>query len=344
MASLTIKDIARICGVSISTVSRAINDDPGINSATKDRVMQVVKQFNYVPNNSARNLKMTESTTIALMVKGINNPFFQSMFRDFQEGLEEKGYTFLMHTVAENADEGRAAESVAKEKRLKGLIFLGGIMDYPEVVLENINIPFVLCSVAMAADYRKTIPKVSSVSIDDELEAYKTVSYLIQRGHRKIAIITSRRADYTVGYLRLRGYQKALDDNGIDFDPELVGYNHDEIQEYTEANGYAVMNDLLNRDKEFTAVFAISDRLAIGAYKAIYDAGKRIPDDYSVVGFDGIDVGKYLYPALTTVVQPAHQMAESSIDLLMKQINGDQIRKQVTYEAHLLERDSVRDI
>ena len=174
MAALTIKDIARICNVSISTVSRAINNDPTINAKTRERVMEVVREFNYIPNNSARNLKMTESNTVALIVKGINNPFFQGMFPYFQKRLEDLGYQYLLHTVGGDADEGYVAEAIAKEKRLKGIIFLGGKMNYPEKILENIRIPMVLCSVAGLSHEDNVLP----------LEAtYRASSHLGEEAH-----------------------------------------------------------------------------------------------------------------------------------------------------------------
>ncbi len=345
MATLTIKDIARICGVSISTVSRAINNDPGINAKTKDRVMEVVREFNYIPNNSARNLKMTESNTVALIVKGINNPFFQGMFPLFQETLEREGYQFLLHTVSADADESYVAEEIAKEKRLKGIIFLGGKMDYPEKVLKNIHVPLVLCSVAGVSRDDADNVSVSTVSIDDFKEAHKVVDYLCKKGHRRIAIVTSQRNDYTVGRTRLEGYKKALEDNGIAYDDALVGYM-EENPEYTEANGYNIMERLIKSGKEFTAVFVISDRMAVGAYKAIYDAGKRIPEDYSVIGFDGIELTRYMYPSLTTVIQPVREMVDSSIRMLVEQIKDmdGSPRQQKIYEAKLQERESVREM
>ncbi len=342
MATLTIKDIARLCGVSISTVSRAINNDPEINKNTRDRVMEVVREFNYIPNNSARNLKMTESNTVALIVKGINNPFFLGMFPLFQAQLEKEGYQYLLHTVGGDADESYVAEEIAKEKRLKGIIFLGGQMDYPEKVLENIRVPLVLCSVAGVSRNIDITPTVSSVSIDDVAESYKLVDYLVKHGHRRIAIITGQKNDYTVGKMRLRGYINALKDNGIPYDEELVGYMED--PEFTEANGYSIMKKMLESGKEFTAVFVISDRMAVGATKAIYDAGKKIPEDISVIGFDGIELTRYLQPSLTTVIQPVQQMVDSSIHLLMEQINGSPERQALAYSAELHERDSVLDL
>lgn len=343
MATMTIKDIARICNVSISTVSRAINNDPGINEKTRERILAVVREFNYIPNNSARNLKMAETNTVALLIKGINNPFFHAMYPYFQHGLEEEGCQFLLHTVQEDQDETYVAEEIAKEKKLRGMIFLGGMIENPDTALKRIQIPLVLCSVA-AGPATGQRSQAASVAIDDVRESFRVTDYLCKKGHRRIAIIAGRRSDYTVGRLRLEGYRQGLQANGIPFDPSLVGYMKDDIPEYSEANGYAVTRELLEAGGDFTAIFAISDRIAMGVYKAIHEAGRRIPEDYSVVGFDGIEMTKYMHPSLTTVIQPVQQMVESSIRLLMRQMRGEGEREQLIYEAELCERDSVRDL
>lgn len=342
MSNLTIKDIAKICGVGISTVSRAMNDDPGINKNTRKRILKVIEEYNYVPNNSARNLKMTDSNTIALLIKGIDNQFFQGMLKIFEEELKKLEYTFLLHAVGEDQDDASVAVQLAKEKRLKGIIFLGGQMDYPEEKLNSIGIPYVLCTVAvnMMAPNRQC----SSVSINDEKESYRVVDYLCKKGHKRIAMIAGRDSDQAVGGLRLKGYRAALKDNEIEVDESLIRYMRHDIPEYSVENGYAVTKELLESDVPFTAIYAISDLTAFGAYKAILESGKRIPEDYSVMGFDGIEISQYFHPSLTTMVQPCEEMVKSSIDLLMEAINGKDEKKQLIFEAKLLERDSVKDL
>lgn len=348
MAAFTIKDIARICNVGTSTVSRAINDDPGINKDTRERILQVIEEYHYVPNNSARNLKMNESNTIALIIKGIENQFFQGMLKNFEEELKKMGYSFLIHALGETQDDARAAVALAKEKRLKGIIFLGGLLDYSKDIfkrldiLKGLDIPYVLCTVA----FDKNIPQVhcSSVAINDVMESYRAVQYLIQKGHKKIAIIPGKRNDCSVGQTRLAGYEKALKDNGIEYDQKLVRFMKDDIPSYTAANGYATAKELLKEGVEFTALYTISDLTAFGAYKAIAEAGKSIPEDCSVMGFDGLELTKYLTPALTTIEQPREELVKTSIQLLMDKINGHSGNKHVVLEAELVERDSVRDL
>ena len=150
-------------------------------------------------------------------------------------------------------------------------------------------------------------------------------------------MISGRRTDQAVGGLRLRGYKRALEDNGIEIKDELIRYMKDDIPEYSVANGYEVTKELLKSNVDFTALYAISDLTAFGAYKAIMEEGKTIPGDYSVLGFD-------FQPSLSTMKQPCEQMVKSSIKLLMDAINGNDEKKQLIFEAELLEKESVKEL
>lgn len=342
MAALTIKDIAKICNVSTSTVSRAMNGDSGINKQTRERILDVIKEHNFVPNNSARNLKMIESDTIALLIKGMDNPFFQGMLHIFETELSKAKYSFIIHAVGEDQDEVNVALELTKEKKLKGIIFLGGVLSATEEKLHMLNIPCVVCTGAVPVGDEK--PLCPTVSIDDIKEGYSVVDYLIKCGHKRIAIITSKLQDNSVGKLRLEGYKMALKDNGIPYDEKLVRYMDPELREYSMANGYFVTKKLLEDKVDFTALFAISDVTAFGAYKAISEAGKRIPDDYSVVGFDGLDMTSYFTPALTTLKQPNVDMVKASIEQLMKAIEGNEVDDRIFFKGDLLERESVKKL
>jgi len=342
MGNLTIRDIAKICQVSTSTVSRAMNDDSGINKQTKERILKVIEDNNFVPNNSARNLKMIESNTIALLIKGIDNPFFQGMLHAFEVELQKVSYSFIIHAVGEDQDEIAVAMELVKEKKLKGIIFLGGWISNSEERFAKIGVPCVVCT--GAAPQGKERPVCPIVSVDDIGGGYQVTDYLCKMGHKKIVIITSKYTDSSVGKLRLEGYKKALKDNGIKFDPSLVKYMDPELREYSMANGYQVTKKLIDDNVDFTALFAISDVLAFGAYKAILDAGKSIPGDYSVVGYDGLDMTNYYHPALTTLMQPSGEMVAASINQLMQSIEGNEFDEKIQFTGKLIERDSVKKI
>ena len=342
MSAVTIRDIARLAGVSTSTVSRAMNYDSGINRATRERILEIIKENNFVPNNSARNLKMTESDTIALLIKGIDNQFFQGMLHRFEEELSKEKYTFIIHAVGEDQDELNVAQELTKEKKLKGIIFLGGRIEDDGTRLNLLGIPCVVCTGAIPMGNKN--PVCPTVSVDDVQSGYKVVDYLIKAGHKRIAVITSKRKDNSVGKLRLEGYKRALKDNGIEYDEKLVRFMDPELREYSMANGYRVTKELMEEGTPFTALFAISDTTAFGAYKAIYEAGKKIPEDYSVVGFDGLEMTNYFEPSLTTMKQPIDEMVRAAINELLSAIDGEKPRYKTTFEGELIERDSVKRI
>ncbi len=339
MAQLTIKDIAKICNVGVSTVSRAINNEPGISDKTKERIMQVVEEFHYVPNNSARNLKMVESNTIALIITGIDNIFFQSMFGAFEVELRKKGYDFLLHAVSWKQDVVTVATELMKEKRLKGMILLGGQMERPEERLDALGIPYVLCTVAHSNEY--SMANCPWVGIDDELEGYHAVSYLIEKGHRDIALIAGQKLDNAVSAQRLAGYKRALAEHGIPYREELVQFADPDVTDFSPENGYIGVKHLLEKKAEFTAMFCMSDLITVGAYKALDEAGISVPKDCSVIGFDGIELSKYMCPGLTTMHQPREDMVKSSVKLLMKELEQGKKAEQRIYQATLIERDSV---
>lgn len=317
--SITIKDIARICGCGVSTVSRALNNHPDINEATRNKIMEVVKQYNFVPNNSARNLKITDSKTIAILIKGISNPFFMKMIKIMEREIQKQKYSLILHQVEYNQDEVDVAIQLQKEKKLKGIIFLGGYFNHTKEKLDAINVPFVISTVNMTEEYRGYY---SSVAVDDVKESYKIVDYLIKLGHKKILLISADPEDESIGELRKEGYKRALKDNGIELDENLIVSMACDEDSYSMAAGYVTMNEVLKTDLEFSAVYAVADAVAIGVCRALSDAGKRIPDDISVAGFDGIDNARYYNPTITTIKQPFEEMAKSSISLLFKYIDG----------------------
>lgn len=342
MDSITIKDIARICGVGVSTVSRAMNNHPDINEETKLKVMEVIREHNYIPNNSARNLKRSESKTIAVLIKGITNPFFSSMIRIFEQETQRKKYSFLLHRVDEREDEVDVAIELAKEKKLMGIIFLGGYFSHSQEKLEQLTVPFVLSTIGMTGDLKTHT--YSSVSVNDLEESYKMVDYLYSLGHRKIAILAAGREDSSIGRLRLEGYQKALRDHGIAVDDRLCFYSRPDIEGYTMENGYEVMKAALTSGENFSAVFAVSDSIAIGACKAIFEAGKRVPEDYSVAGFDGLDIAHYYQPSITTLRQPVEEMAYATVKLLFDLIKKKIPHQQMVFGGVLVEGQSARRI
>ncbi len=339
METITIKDIARICGVGVSTVSRAMNDHPDINAETKQKIMEVIREYNYVPNNSARNLKRTDSNTIALLVKGVDNPFFGRMIRVIEEEIEKKQYSMVVRHVEPSEDEVSIAMELEKERRLKGMIFLGGFYTESADSLKLLKVPVVL--VTSAKPQYEDDEFYSSVSVDDVKESYRMVDYLCTQGHRDIAILTATKYDESVGRLRLMGYEQALEKHQVPLNPKLIRYMEDG-EDYSMENGYKLMRELLDEKESFTSVFAISDSLAVGACRAIHDVGLRIPEDIAVAGFDGIDIATYYTPSLTTIKQPIEEIAKETTRILFQVIRKKTKHTHKYFDGELMIRESTQ--
>ena len=342
MGNVTIKDIARICGVGVSTVSRAMNNHPDINQETKDMIMQAIEQNNYVPNNSARNLKRTDAKAIAVLVKGISNPLFNRMIKVIEQITQKEKYELVLQHVDDNQDEVTVAIELEKEKRLRGIVFLGGYFSHSEEKLKQISIPFVLSTIKLEEEDGRQ--EYASISVDDIKESERIIEYLLQNGHRKIAVIGSRKDDESIGWLRLQGYRRALERYHVAVDEELICYVPGNLAAYSMEAGYEMTDQLLKMGKAFTALFAMSDSMAVGACKAILDHGCSIPDQYSVVGFDGMDVAQYYNPSITTIRQPVEEMAEATIRMLLELIRKKNKSRHLVFEGQLIEGQSVRNI
>lgn len=335
---VNIKDIARISGVGISTVSRVINNKGLVSKATREKVLNVVKEYNYVPNSNARNLKTTQSKNIALMVKGITNPFFANMIREIERQVNLRGYPFLIHQVEDGTDEITAAVQLVKEKNLCGIIFMGGTYNHSEEKFRQLNIPFVLTTITTTQEVDPDL--FSSVIINEFKEAYKATNYLISLGHKNIGFLAkSPLLNETTGNRRFLGYKQALEEHNLPYDPHLV-----EDCEYSPSSGFNATRRLLNKNKGVTAIFAASDTIAMGSAKAVLSAGLSIPDDISIIGFDGIEMAEYYHPSLDTISQPGTEMALSSVGVLFDLISKRSGNQHIVYDAVLLKRGSCKMI
>lgn len=342
MEQITIKEIAKICKVGVSTVSRAINNHPDINPDTKKLIMDTIREYNYVPNNSARNLKRVESNTIAILAKGIENPLFGRMIHIIEQEVMERNYLCVLQQVEEQENEIEVALRIEKEKRLKGIVFMGGASHPKADLLRQLTVPYIIMTVNAVMD--EGLDQYGIVAVDDEKESYRIVDYLCSCGHKRIALLTAYAHDTSIGKLRLNGYERALRDHGIFYDEQLVVPMDVREKVYTMKNGYMQTQKLLESGVPFTAIYAISDTLAVGACKAVFDAGLNVPGDISVVGFDGLDLAKYYQPSITTIEQPAGEMAVEGTKMLFELIRDKAGHKQHIFEASLLKGQSVRTL
>ena len=336
---MNIRDIARLAGVGVSTVSRVINDHPDVKDETREKILKIIKESNYIPNNSARILKKNNTNNIGVLVKGVFNPFFAEMINIIGNRINEAGYTMILQQN-DYATEDDVDNLIAfvKEKRLQGIICLGGnFLNINDESFQFLDIPVVLTSVNTLSKESKS--KFSSIGIDNVLAAKASIQYLIDKGHRNIGILLGEKNDVGISGLRLEGYRKALEENNIHYSEENVF-----IGDYDYSGAYRVTKEIINNRKDITAIFSISDIMAVGAAKSVIDQGLQVGEDISIMGFDGMDISKYYNPGITTVKQPKKNMANNSIDLLLALLAKKEDHKHIIFETKIIERESCKEV
>ncbi|EHK2348121.1 LacI family DNA-binding transcriptional regulator [Clostridium perfringens] len=336
---MNIRDIARLAGVGVSTVSRVINDHPDVKDETREKILKIIKESNYIPNNSARILKKNNTNNIGVLVKGVFNPFFAEMINIIGNRINEAGYTMILQQN-DYATEDDVDNLIAfvKEKRLQGIICLGGnFLNINDESFQFLDIPVVLTSVNTLSKESKS--KFSSIGIDNVLAAKASIQYLIDKGHRNIGILLGEKNDVGISGLRLEGYKKALEENNIPYSEENVF-----IGDYDYSGAYRVTKEIINNRKDITAIFSISDIMAVGAAKSVIDQGLQVGEDISIMGFDGMDISKYYNPGITTVKQPKKNMANNSIDLLLALLAKKEEHKHIIFETKIIERESCKEV
>ena len=336
---MNIRDIAKLSGVGVSTVSRVLNNHPDVKESTRERVMQVIKESNYIPNNSARILKQNNTRNIGIFVKGVFNPFFSEMLNVIGSKINESKYTMILqqndYGLEEDVD---TLKSFIKEKRLQGVICLGGnFVNIDEESFGNIDVPVVLTSVNTEMPNIKD--RYSTVGIDNLKSAYDATKHLINLGHKNIAIMLGEKNDLCISWWRYKGYKKALEESNIEINSEnmLIG-NYDTRTAYNETKSF------LKQNKEVTAIFAISDIMAVGVAKAVADCGLKVGKDVAIIGFDGMDISEFYNPGITTMKQPKEAMALKSIELLFALLSGKGEHKHILLDTELIERESCNSI
>ncbi|WP_055665777.1 LacI family DNA-binding transcriptional regulator [Desnuesiella massiliensis] len=337
---MNIKDIAKLAGVGVSTVSRVINNHPDVKAETREKILGIIKESNYIPNNSARILKQNTSKNIGLFVKGVFNPFFSQMINIIGNRINEAGYNMILQQNDFRTKDDDIDNLIAfvKEKKLNGVICLGGnFLKITEDSFNAIEIPIVLASVDSISS--KNNGKYSLIAIDNVKAAYTATKYLVENGHTEIACILGEKNDLGISYLRLQGYKKTLEKNFIDFCESNIL-----IGNYNYKDAYKETMKILNTNKKLTAIFAISDIMAIGAAKAVIDSNLRIGDDISIIGFDGMDISEFYNPSIATIKQPQEVMAKNSIDLLLDIINNRTQHKHLILPTTLIKANSVKKI
>jgi LacI family transcriptional regulator len=315
----TIYDVARLAGVSTATVSRALNGTGQIAPATRVAIDAAVEQLGYRPNTIARSLVTKSTQTIALLLPDITNPFYAALVSGIQQRALEAGHTMLLCTTEGDAEREEQYLNLLRAKQVDGAL-VDGLRLPPDRIARFVRDGFPI--VCLDRDVDST--SVPLVQVDNRLGARMATEHLLSLGHTRIAHVAGP-PDLGISEQRVDGYREALAAAGLIPDPGLIATGG-----FTEEGGYRATRQLMGRG--FGAVFAANDLSAVGVICALAEQGWRVPDDVSVVGFDDLRLSAFTTPPLTTIRQPAAEIAERATELLLDLAGGGHVHEQL----HLL--------
>ncbi|MDZ5471215.1 LacI family DNA-binding transcriptional regulator [Bacillus sp. 31A1R] len=330
----TIKDIAKVAGVSVTTVSRALNGYSDVNEKTRQKIMAVAKELKYSPNTLARSLVMNKSNTIGLLVSGLTRSsakdnFTFKILSGVNEYLSNSGYDLVLFSTTSTKQREKTYTELCRERRVDGVIMQGIKTDDPYLIeVVDSDIPCVLIDIPIESD------TVGYVTTDNISGAKKAVQHLLELGHKKIAMVNGHEFAF-VSKRRLEGFMEAHHEMNVPVNPSWIvsgAFDEDEA----ERQALKLLTDF----PEITAVFCASDLMALGVIKAAKKLKIDIPTQLSIVGYDDILLASYVSPALTTVAQDIYQMGYKSAELLVQMLQGDAVSHIITLENELKMRES----
>ncbi|MBP3655378.1 MAG: LacI family DNA-binding transcriptional regulator [Clostridia bacterium] len=332
MEIYTIRDIARKAGVGVSTVSRVLNGRPDVSETTRKRVTEVVEACGFVQNRNARNLKTTKPVFAAIIVRGRRNMFLSDMAEEMLHCAQGYKTPFIVKYIDEEDDEFGAMRQLWNEKRAGGFILLGSRIDERSEIVASLGMPCVFATVDAAGS---GIANASSVCIDDRAAAREVMDRLLANGHTNVAVFGGNSEGNDVFARRYQGAMDSLRAHGVDFNPE-----HYVVTRFTLTGAYESARRFFEGHREITAVLAMSDTVAAGVIRALWELGLRVPQDVSVTGYDGTEMAKYFIPAIDTVRQPTKEIARESVKLLCEMLEGGE-RRDVTVAYEYVPGESV---
>ncbi|CAH2214225.1 LacI family DNA-binding transcriptional regulator [Tepidibacter aestuarii] len=328
---ITIKDIAKLAGVSTTTVSKILNNkDKDISDSTRERVLNLIEEHNYRPNKIAKSLVTKKTNTIGLVIPDIRNPFFPELARGAEDKANEKGYNMIFCNTDDDSDKEEEYINMLVEKMVDGIVFTAasergkGFQGKKKSV-----VPIVLVDRDVNID-----GIIGKVTVDNFMGGYEGTKHLLQLGHEKILYLSGPLESKTASD-RLKGYKKALSEFDVEFKEEYIREGS-----YKSEWGYKVIKDI-GTELEYTSVFCGNDLIAIGAIKALKEMKLDVPSDVSVVGFDDIYMSNLIDPELTTIRQPNYEMGYKAIEILIDAIeNKEKNIKHIDLSTQLVVRKS----
>ncbi len=332
MKVYTIKDIAAMAGVSVTTVSRVLNNRPDVNSATRAKVEQIIQNCHFVGNTNARGLKQGNEV-ICVVIRGRSNPFLNSLAEAILDRADNVPDNFVTEYIDERGDEFMTALRMTRQNHVKGLIFVGSLIDSRVEAIRGLDVPMVFTTVSAES---ASLPRASSVAVDDRSMGRIVAEELLNSGHRRIAVFGSNPVAGDSLAMRFQGFCDAFADRGLTYAHTLYRETR-----FSFDAGYELARTFFTERPDATALFAMSDTVAVGAIRALKDLGRSVPDDISVVGFDGVDISRYTVPRLTTVEQPVDEIASRSVNLLLDMMEKNSTPRHIVVEAAFRRRESV---
>ncbi|MEG0485006.1 MAG: LacI family DNA-binding transcriptional regulator [Oscillospiraceae bacterium] len=334
----TLKDVARIAGVTPATVSYVISGKKTISSETTARVQQAIAQLDYVPDLNARGLSMRDSKLIGIVVPqtepGSKLMFQNNFYSEIVGSIEYYARLSGYHVIISATEANENYLTLAKKRNLDGIIVIGMYPDCFYKEMKEAKIPIVLIDSYCNDHY------YHSIRIDDAYGSYLATKYVLECGHREVAFFSGQLKENGVMKKRLIGYQQALEEYGLPFNPSYVFEGKIDYD-----SGIALAHRLLQTDFAITAVVAAADILAIGAMKGFYEKGIQVPNDISIMGFDDLEIARYLTPGLSTIKQEISLKGEKAVEMLFKNINEPGLSKQeLILPVSLVERSSVKTL
>ena len=333
---MTIKDLSEQTGYSVATISRVLNNQPNVSDKARAAILAAVEESGFQINANARQLKQ-HANSILVIAKGTANEMFAEMIEIIQNRVAGTDYPLHVDYMDEDSNEVLRAVRLCREKKPLGVIFLGGNSQNFMADFGRIDIPCVLVTNDASG---LPFPNLSSVFTDDRQAARCAMDSLIALGHRSFVIVGGDRQVSDISRLRYEGCLQSLRSHGIEFDEEL---DYRGVR-FSYQDGYNATQALLAEGRRFTALFAEADVMAIGAIRALHNNGLRIPRDVSVMGFDGLPLGSYLVPQLSTVIQSRKELACRSVDILIEQIEQGSPARHESISYSLRQSESTRRI
>jgi LacI family transcriptional regulator len=334
---VTIKDISKRSGFSVATVSKALNNYPDISEHTREEVLKLCKEMNYVPNSSARSLKTHRSLTIGIIFEeitnyGLQHPLFSKILESYKKVVESHGYDIMFLAKNMGTQHGSYLEH-SMRKQVDAILVLCEDFNSEEMTeLYQSKLPIILIDYA--------VPTAVTITSNNAQGMDQGVRFLKDLGHEKIAHVYGDK-DTFIGGKRKLAFETSMEKYNLPLnDTFLISGEY-----FSKEDGYRAMQHILDLEEQPTAIFCASDMLAIGALQAIKEAGKSVPEDYSIVGFDGIDIGQLITPRLTTIRQDARKMGEIAARKTFQLIdNPKQVKvgETITVDTYLINGESTR--